>query len=69
MPRILVVEDEMLVRMLIVDVLDELGYQAVGFIDNDAELQEVDGLQVLGPIDILRDCIRQRRVDEVIIEE
>lgn len=45
----------------------ELGYQAIGFIDNDSTLTEVDSLPVLGPIDRLRDCIREHEVSEVII--
>jgi exopolysaccharide biosynthesis polyprenyl glycosylphosphotransferase len=45
----------------------ELGYQSIGFIDNDPALTEVDNLPVLGTIESLRDCVRENQVSEVII--
>jgi exopolysaccharide biosynthesis polyprenyl glycosylphosphotransferase len=45
----------------------ELGYEAVGCIDNDPQIKDLDGLPVLGGIDCLRDCIKGNKIDEVII--
>jgi CheY-like chemotaxis protein len=36
-PRVLVVEDEYLIRMLLEDMLDELGYEVVGAVGSIAE--------------------------------
>jgi exopolysaccharide biosynthesis polyprenyl glycosylphosphotransferase len=44
-----------------------LGYQVVGFIDNDPDLKDVDGIPVLGSIEALAPAIRDTRADEVII--
>jgi len=44
-----------------------LGYEVVGFIDNDPNLKEVDGVPVLGDINVLAQAIRDTRTDEVII--
>lgn len=45
----------------------KLGYQAVGFIDNDPALHEVDSAPVLGSIDTLAANIREHQIGEVII--
>jgi exopolysaccharide biosynthesis polyprenyl glycosylphosphotransferase len=45
----------------------QLGYQPVGYIDNDPAIRDVEGVPVLGNIDFLADSIRENKVDEVII--
>jgi exopolysaccharide biosynthesis polyprenyl glycosylphosphotransferase len=45
----------------------QLGYQPIGFIDNDSAIKNVEGVPVLGNIDCLGDSIHDNKVDEVII--
>lgn len=45
----------------------QLGYQVIGFIDNNPAITGVDGVPVIGTTDALPDILTQNKVDDVLI--
>lgn len=45
----------------------EIGFDLVGFVDDNLEKKKVDGIPVLGPLNHLPEIIRERNIEEVFL--
>ncbi len=67
--RVLIVGAEEVGRMILQKIREtpDLGYQVVGFVDDDTRIKAVQGSPVLGTIDDIPELIENKNIKEVIV--